>query len=100
MDPQTETFLPPMNGDDKIIPDNNISLEGLLKQDFISVSISMMYYLALNIQDAVENTAEAPTLAGSGSDNDDDDDEFEDANDTIEWVVDVFSTLSHVDLLI
>ncbi|CAF1034871.1 unnamed protein product [Adineta ricciae] len=67
MDPQTETFLPPMNGDDKITADNNISLE------------------ALNIQDAVENTAKAPTLADSGSDNDDDDDdEFEDANDTIE----------------
>ncbi|CAF0965621.1 unnamed protein product [Adineta ricciae] len=87
MDPQTETFLPPMNGDDKITPDNNISLEGLLKQDFISVLISMIYYLALNIQDAVENIAKAPTLAVSGSDNDDDDDdddEFEDANDTIE----------------
>lgn len=46
--------------------------------------ISIGHSLALNIQDTIENIANAPTLAGSVSDNDDDDDEFEDANDTIE----------------
>ena len=49
--------------------------------------ISIVHSLALNIQDTIENIANAPTLAGSVSDNDeddDDDDDFEDANDTLE----------------